>query len=601
MQIFINNRLAALKKNTSFEYIAENSLFTGSDSYSLNITFPLKDCPQNLEIFGHINRVDVALDKVVFDCEIFDRAFSKTGSVTVTEISDVEIKCQFLEGRCEANFDKTFDSVYINELDLGSPDIFSPSQISPGNAMSPSYMDYKCVALPWVNNNSDSGQPHNFVILNEMPNHPNLNYYNWEDTSEVLTWQPFLLHIITKICNAVGYTVNLGSLENDVKFKYLIICNTLPGGWEITGFARALPHWTVEEFFNKLGLFLGGEFFIDHKNKSISFSLISETLNEAQPVTIDQVVDESSSEIEVDEEDSGYIESKNLEYKADDSDAWKYYSCRWFVNERLKDIVVYNTLNELIEDNRRLATNWISGSTMRGTNMNRLLYANDVNTYFIVRIVSKTFYSESRYGDVYKYKCILQPVNIFSPRIVNEDAENDAEEIEILPVPVDYTDDEHEFCIYLTPGSFSEPNNSYLDIASEEMSGTQASLLQGSSQSASEYYDCIYIGWWPGLTDLENKMPFPIVDKVLPKNDWSGYHSYECFNMRLTGSSSNHKVINKINSKVKRTFKFLSDSIPDVKAIFYIGGKRYLCEKITATFTENGMSQLLKGEFYPIQ
>ncbi len=30
--------------------------------------------------------------------------------------------------------------------------------------------------------------------------------------------------------------------------------------------------------------------------------------------------------------------------------------------------------------------------------------------------------------------------------------------------------------------------------------------------------------------------------------------------------------------------------------------KRYICEKITATFhTENGMSQLLKGIFYPVK
>lgn len=34
--------------------------------------------------------------------------------------------------------------------------------------------------------------------------------------------------------------------------------------------------------------------------------------------------------------------------------------------------------------------------------------------------------------------------------------------------------------------------------------------------------------------------------------------------------------------------------------MFIIRGKRYLCEKMTATFTENGMSQLIKGVFWPI-
>lgn len=60
MKILINGKLAALKENTSFEYIADNRLFSGSDGYSLTITFPLRGCSQNLSIFGNINRADVA-------------------------------------------------------------------------------------------------------------------------------------------------------------------------------------------------------------------------------------------------------------------------------------------------------------------------------------------------------------------------------------------------------------------------------------------------------------------------------------------------------------------------------------------------------------
>ena len=34
--------------------------------------------------------------------------------------------------------------------------------------------------------------------------------------------------------------------------------------------------------------------------------------------------------------------------------------------------------------------------------------------------------------------------------------------------------------------------------------------------------------------------------------------------------------------------------------LFYINGKQFICEKITATFNEHGMSQLLKGDFYEV-
>ena len=92
MEIIINGQQAWLKKNTSFEYIAENPLFTGSDSYSLTITFPLKDCPDNIAIFGHLHRHDVEKKKVIFDCEIRDKQFYKSGCITVTQISDVELQ-----------------------------------------------------------------------------------------------------------------------------------------------------------------------------------------------------------------------------------------------------------------------------------------------------------------------------------------------------------------------------------------------------------------------------------------------------------------------------------------------------------------------------
>ena len=72
-------------------------------------------------------------DGVFFDCEIRDKGFYKFGSITITEISETEVKTQFLEGRSEQNFDKTFDKVYINELNLGTPATTYKSGITPAN------------------------------------------------------------------------------------------------------------------------------------------------------------------------------------------------------------------------------------------------------------------------------------------------------------------------------------------------------------------------------------------------------------------------------------------------------------------------------------
>ncbi len=61
MIILINKKRAVLKKGTSFDFISENHYFTGADSYTLSITFPIKGCAENIAIFGHIYRKGTAL------------------------------------------------------------------------------------------------------------------------------------------------------------------------------------------------------------------------------------------------------------------------------------------------------------------------------------------------------------------------------------------------------------------------------------------------------------------------------------------------------------------------------------------------------------
>ena len=56
MKILVNGMEAAVRSDLSFDYVIENRLFLGRDGYTLDITFPLRECPENQDIFGHINR-----------------------------------------------------------------------------------------------------------------------------------------------------------------------------------------------------------------------------------------------------------------------------------------------------------------------------------------------------------------------------------------------------------------------------------------------------------------------------------------------------------------------------------------------------------------
>lgn len=604
MQIYVNNRLAALKKGTSFEYVSENRLFSGSDGYTLTITFPLRGCPENIAIFGHINRADVAAQKVIFDCEIRDKGFYKFGSITITEISETEVKTQFLEGRSEQNFDKTFDKVYINELDLGAPATTHKSGITPANAWYPEYSGCKCVALPWVNDYSGNIQNKAEHIVDDAVQ--NRSHYEWSEDTTGLSWQPYLLYITKKICEAVGYAADFSKWEAVEEYRYLLVCNTLPHAWYMPAFANALPHWTVEEYFEKLELFLGGEFDFDHRGKRISFAFTQATLAAKRPVCLEDVVEEHSTEVKVDDDRCEYLESKNLVYKDCDHEMWKFYSCDWFIKGWQNRVVKYNSMRELLEANRSYRT-W-NGQHHRNHQIDKLLYAADCEAYFVIRPVSRQQVVEWR-GPIihvyYQYKCRLQPVNLFGGRIVSEDEDAEQVEIEFVPAWVDDTENKYGRVLFLSFSGYDEDTNTTSENDKDhpfQKTHTVSSLEAGEKEKKSEYYDRIYIGWYDGSNYYQGShLPYPNVENIVIADDWSNF-SYAHFSLRINDRQVRRgQIIHNIEPKMKTTFKFIADNIPDVRSVFLIRGKRYVCEKLTATFTENGMSQLIKGVFYPIK
>ena len=645
MEIIINGQQAYLKKNTSFEYISENPLFTGSESYTLTITFPLKDCPENISIFGHINRKDVKKSKVVFDCDIRDKAFFKSGSIVVTEISEVEVKTQFLEGRSEQNFDDTFDDVYLNQLSLGYPDAEErkPANTSVSNAWSRCFPEVNWVALPWVNNSS--GNMQNAAVKNGQ------GLFSWSSEVSSLTFQPYLLYILYKICEVTGYTGNFEAIRNS-DYKYLVICNTLPSTWSPWNFAIALPHWSLTEFFEELENFLRGEFTINHKAKTISFEFSYQAVNSLEPVNISEVINKYSVEV-VRENKSEYIGAKNLVYAENDNRLWAYLDCQWYIDEHKKEAVEFDSLSDLLVYASSLKISGVQSMNnghggvtaytrgySNGSEGHKLFYSRDVDTYFIMWCYKSEFVKSTHIEQTntdynwYKYYNRLMPVNQFGRLNVDKEAED--LELNIVPAWMDDTDEELGKCLFLECGEMGSAiswtegtdgqgtstggqsggvfgrgrNNEYGSgsVGSDDIDYNGGALAQsragkaianGKQDKSDAYFDKLYVGYWDGQNRQSDKLPCPVVDSLVITDDFNSITTP--YSMRLREPAGGEKYTYDIDNKKKFTFSFLSDVIPNPRALFYIEGSRYVCEKITATFHEGtGKSQLLKGVFYKV-
>lgn len=612
MRIIVDGHDAVLKKDFSFDYVAENRLFLGRDGYTLNISFPLVDCPENRAIFGHINRLDVSKERISLECLITSHDLSLFGALSVVKISDTEVECQFAEGRCAQTVTDPFEDTFISHLDLGKPAVTSPSEITPRQAWRTIDKGANEVALPWVNENYPD-VPNNWIRYEQSD-------FHWESETVALSWQPYLIVIAKRICDAIGYGYDFSEWETSPQ-RFLIICNTLPGSWYMPEYAKALPEWTVSEFFEKLELFLMCEFDFDHRAKSVRMRFSKNILDNIAPVAIENLVDSYTAEMS--QEDSvscEYIASRRLAYKECSHSMCNYYSCDWYVNAG-HGIQRYATLAELIEKNKRREVpvtdvfgkehtdvEWgekVKAGILTYYTTGMLLYAEDVDTYFVFRSIGTEYLGAWRQKGQYTQVYVLQPVNVFGSGSI-EDESDSAEEIEFVPVCIMDTrvseSDDRGFMMFLRP---PESDSSAVDVSSSSTSAISqpypsATIAKGEPGASGSCYDEIYVAFWDGKVPEKSDAVYPAIDAVTVGQDWTVRKSN--FSMRLTGKPSTllRPKLPQIDPRQKYKFSWLDSGIPNPRAIFFIRGKRYLCEKITATFTENGMSQLLKGEFYPL-
>lgn len=613
-----------------------------ADSFFLRSSLSLAGCAENIAIFGHLHRADVEVEKVIFDCEIIDRTFYKAGVITITELSEVSVKTQFLEGRSVQNYDDTFDDIYINELELGLLPTTLKENATPENCWRVQYPEEDFVALPWVYD--DAG-----TLQNEVSYSSATKKYAWvkaDGASSLgyVSWQPFLIRVARSIFEAVGYSFDYTPWQNSI-FRYLLICNTLPAAWDRRKIAYILPHWSVTEFITQLERLMNAELDVDHKAKEITFAFAKTTLAGIAHVQLDKVVDEFSAELSQ-ESEADYTGTTNLAFANAGHAMSPYYDCEWYIRKFGKNAVVYDTLAELITKAKTLATAGVrSSSTVTyytrgyplGSDGNKLFYAKDKGTYFIMKCYKAVLVSENAGHKWYKYYFSLCPVNQFGKLILDEENEDDCEELGMVPVCIDETSDDLGPCMFLAPASFdsvslavdsssgesaSSSTSGGRKFGSSSSSGSSGSddtldsdyfdggglaygsagytIYKGEQESSGEYYSQIFLGFWDGTNFCKGYLPRPILDRVTVNHDFS-YHlsSYTMrINERVTDSPLD---IYNIADKRKYNFSFLADDLPNPRAVFHIHGHRYICEKLTATFTERGMSRLVKGVFYMLE
>ena len=669
--LYLNGKRAVVDEGQALKLVRENTYFTKSGTYTYNISLPI--CPENIAIFGMLSRKDINKSEVAYNARLVVKNRDVVnGTATVTNISEDEIKVQLLGGNSELNFYNKNENRYIDELPLGtwydvagvtSSDLtmrsmaerirsqFNSDVSSVGIEAAYKNLCNKIwnentkeapvdwVALPCVNENFDV-TCNNFGIKTYTDNNGNSKRCPAINNLDkvYLSAQPYLVQMIERIFDNLGYPVQENCLRDNEFFMHLVIVTAN----NRSAIARALPHWTVAQFIEEIENLFGVVFLINESTKKTLIKSRGDYFKD-NIVYIDNILDEYSVSMETDETTDiananvGYAEVTDVYDRIDDN-----------IREAAKVDTTYDNEADLAYGLQNLVTKL---SQDRGNGQTSTGLLKHKGTIFKVcghSYIIELYDHVDGQGRTYTNHARTIAIDEFA-NLINIEGKKDVDiELKICPAK-SINDGTVDF--YNADGSLSytkpcfhlvKPDNTDPAGIENETNIYIAGLISGETEKVDTKEDimsiCLYDGGmakraetdyndgYPSslLTQVENFLFYPagyIKDQWQANTYTSGgtiqKFAYESLALNIDSTyrtvighkytfrtfySEVFKKLKKIDTQVKYCFKFITDRMDlPVNSTFIIRNKKFVCEKLEYNIKADGVSELVTGYFYELE
>lgn len=660
-QLFINGREVALPTGFSFVLTEENPYFTQAGQFSDEIEIPLYGV--NVNIFGHLNRRDKTLQNVKYDARIVVNNHAiVVGTATVTAVNTDSVSLQILGNNSDINYLTQFESLYIDEMDLGyacNGFVGDYSTIRSGTTTVHQYTFRKkdilikeyvndvlqsettstkddtdgfnsCangntldVAAYWLLNKSDDA---NFVCTPAVNTDSGYTvnsvcYYidrdfNWqnedvmyflqnrslyhesstsgqrpiqwtesalsdyvEDETNVVVPQPYLVYVIERFVEELGYQIESSDLRTNW-LKNVIIVNTS----KTLFIKNMLPHWTATRFMTEVEHLFGVVFWFDSKKKTCRILRRVNAFSTYERLT--NVGD--SLNVEVDDESTTDISNANvvIDYGED-------------LIHHFDDTIIDNSTLVECDDMDAINALFAGSEAPDGTPVTSCVALNLSNGRKYI-LKDGSVVTCDQMGDLIRGK------------------DNDEIELGILPAQVTTYE---SYVVY--PRMSSNYGQQYLvykndhpilqrcpkapSIPQKSNNLNIGEYIDGNDEVTNNTVDKMYVALFDGNTNRQKKYPGygDVKSKWIYENmgwcweddDLTGLgFSDHTDTLQLYGGESintledNWTNVN-IDTTRKHSFTIYVDNRIDVRKIFVIDGKRYVCESVKYIIDENGLKK----------
>lgn len=669
--LYLNGKRAVVDEGQALKLVRENTYFTKSGTYTYNISLPI--CPENIAIFGMLSRKDINKSEVAYNARLVVKNRDVVnGTATVTNISEDEIKVQLLGGNSELNFYNKNENRYIDELPLGtwydvagvtSSDLtmrsmaerirsqFNSDVSSVGIEAAYKNLCNKIwnentkeapvdwVALPCVNENFDV-TCNNFGIKTYTDNNGNSKRCPAINNLDkvYLSAQPYLVQMIERIFDNLGYPVHENCLRDNEFFMHLVIVTAN----NRSAIARALPHWTVAQFIEEIENLFGVVFLINESTKKTLIKSRGDYFKD-NIVYIDNILDEYSVSMETDETTDiananvGYAEVTDVYDRIDDDIREAAKVDTTYDNEADFAYGLQNLVTKLSQDrgNGQTSTGLLKH---KGTIFKVCGHSYIIELYDYVDGQGRTYTNHARTIAIDEFA-----------NLINIEGKKDVDiELKICPAK-SINDGTVDF--YNADGSLSYTKPCFHLVKSDntDPAGIEnetniyiAGLISGETEKVDTKEDimsiCLYDGGmakraetdyndgYPSslLTQVENFLFYPAgyIKDQWQANTYTGggtlqKSAYESLALNIDSTyrtvighkytfrtfySEVFKKLKKIDTQVKYCFKFITDRMDlPVNSTFIIRNKKFVCEKLEYNIKADGVSELVTGYFYELE
>lgn len=351
MQILIDSHPIVLKDGTQIKLTRENPYFTSAGDYTLDVVLPLAGCRENIRAIGFLHRPEISLTPQAGRRLPFTLAaagITISGHAVITSITEEEAKLQLIGGISDLRnteekinslpLGRAWDDVPATRIEDGSDGSISESLsmaftffhdmiaftgtdgkiYNIDKLMHGKPQETSAVAFP-IHSTADDLTANKSGIVTKSDGQ---RYYapisiprGSGIDSAVIAPQPYIIDVIRRLLKSHGRKlVDKSSSTNPI--RYTFVANSRA----TLDIARMLPEWTVQEFIMEVENFFGVAFLQGDGGEVLLVDRYDYYGLYARTITVTQATDETTADIDEEDNSRETSLSGNVDYDYDDAD-----------------------------------------------------------------------------------------------------------------------------------------------------------------------------------------------------------------------------------------------------------------------------------------